>query len=108
MAKSPSNRTGWSSQKFEDLMQQARTTADTTESIRLYREAERIPADEVPKIPLYFYTKTTLVKPYVKGFHFNRRNEHLIHWLWIDDDWQNNPSDEPAMTVESFPDAGAF
>ncbi len=108
MAQSPSNRTGWSSQKFESLMAKARTTSDTTESMRLYREAELIPSDEVPKIPLYFYSKTTLVKPYVKGFHFNRRNEHMIYWLWIDENWENNSSDEPAFAVDSFPEAGAY
>ena len=108
MAKSPSNRTGWSSKAFEDLIMKAKTEPDNIESMRLYREAERIPSDEIPKIPLYFYTKTTLVKPYVKGFHFNRRGEHLIHWLWIDENWENNPSDEPSMAPGAFSAPGAY
>ncbi len=108
MAKSPANKTGWSSQRFEELIGKARTTADSATSMRLYRAAERIISDEVPKIPLYFYTKVTLIKPYVKGFHFNQRNQHMIHWLWIDPRWKDNPSDEPAMAPESFAAPGAY
>lgn len=107
-AKSPNNRTGWSNAEYDALVSKARTTADVAESMRLYRKAEAIAVDEVPKIPLYFYTKSTLVKPYVKGFHFNRRNEQLVQWMWIDEDWQNNTSDEPAMAVPSFPAPGAY
>lgn len=108
MAKSPNNRTGWSNAKYDALVQSARSTADVKESMRLYREAEGILAKEVPKIPLYFYTKSTLVKPYVKGFHFNRRNEQLTQWMWLDPDWKNNPSDEPAFPVPAFAAPAAY
>lgn len=108
MAKSPNNRTGWSSTAFESLIHKARRTADTTESMKLYREAEKILADEVPKLPLYFYAKSTLVKPHVKGFFFNRRNEQLVHWMWIDEDWKVDKPNEPAFPPETFPAPGAF
>ncbi len=108
MAKSPNNRTGWKSAAFDDLVQKARSTGDTAESMKLYRQAETILTDEVPKLPLYFYTKNGLVKPYVKGFHFNRRNEQLIHWMWIDEGWQSNPSDEPAFAPEVFAPPGDY
>jgi hypothetical protein len=53
------------------------------------------------------------VKPYVKGFHFNRRNEQLIHWMWLDPDWEKHPAsspggDEPAMPVPTFPTPGPY
>lgn len=108
MAKSPNNRTGWSSAPFEALIEKARKTSDPEASMKLYREAEKILADEVPKMPIYFYSKTTLMKPYVKGFTFNRRNEHMIQWLWIDDNWANDSKSEPALSVPDFGNAGAF
>jgi oligopeptide transport system substrate-binding protein len=108
MAKSPNNRTGWSNAKYDALVQRARSTADVKESMRLYREAEGILAEEVPKIPLYFYTKSTLIKPYVKGFHFNRRNEQLTQWMWLDPNWKNNSSDEPAFQVPAFAAPAAY
>ncbi|MFO0553219.1 MAG: peptide ABC transporter substrate-binding protein [Polyangiaceae bacterium] len=108
LSKSPNNRTGWSSARFDELIGKARTEPDQTESMRLYREAEQILVDEVPKIPLYFYTKTTLLKPWVKGFHFNRRNEQLVQWMWIDPNWESNPSNEPAISPPHFDAPGPY
>lgn len=109
MAKSPNNRTGWSSAAFEALIDKARKTADVEASMKLYREAEKILADEVPKIPLYFYSKTTLVKPYVKGHHFNRRNEQLVQWMWIDPDWKKHGADDPpAFEPPRFDPPGSY
>ncbi len=108
MSKSPNTRTGWKSAAFDALVAKARSTGDTAESMKLYREAEKILVDEVPKLPLYFYTKVGLIKPYVKGFHFNRRNEQLIHWMWIDESWRSNESDAPALEPERFPPPGAY
>ncbi len=108
MSKSPNNRTGWKSAAFDALVMKARATGDTAESMKLYRQAERVLVDEMPKLPLYFYTKSTLIKPYVKGHHFNRRNEQLIHWMWIDENWRNNPSDEPAFVPEQVPAPGEY
>lgn len=108
MSQSPNNRTGWKSAAFDELVTKARSTGDPTESMKLYRQAERILVDELPKLPIYFYTKSTLIKPYVKGHHFNRRNEQLIHWMWIDENWRHSPSDEPAMAPETVPPPGEY
>jgi oligopeptide transport system substrate-binding protein len=105
---SPNNRTGWSSASFDAMVKRAAATADPVDSIRIFREAEKILIDESPKMPIYFYTKNTLIKPYVKGFHFNIRNQHRARWLWIDPDWQNNPSDDPAYAVPQWPKPGEW
>ncbi len=108
MAKSPNNRTGWTNTRFDDLVTKARMTPDETESMRLYTEADTILADEVPKLPLYFYTKTTLIKPYVKGFHFNRRNIQSPTWMWIDPSWQSDASDPAAFEPDAWPAPGDY
>jgi oligopeptide transport system substrate-binding protein len=48
---SPSNRTKWGTQEFDDAVRLAASTADPVESIRLYRKAELLAVDAVPKIP---------------------------------------------------------
>ena len=106
---SPNNRTGWNNPKFDDLMKRAEETSDVAESISLYREAEEIAVDAMPKMPIYFYTKVTLKKPYVKGFVFNTRNTQLIKYMWIDPDWEKDPtSNDVAYAVADFPAAGVF
>lgn len=105
----PNNRTGWGSPKFDELMKQAEETSDNDKSIELYREAEQIAVDAMPKLPLYFYTKVTLKKPYVKGFHFNTRNLQLIKYMWIDPDWEKDPDgNDVAYPLAEFPAPGAF
>jgi hypothetical protein len=58
------------------------------------------------KMPLYFYTKSTLIKPWVKGFVGNPRNQHLIKWFWIDENWRTNTSNEFAAVNPEFPPPG--
>jgi hypothetical protein len=64
------------------------------------------------KLPFYFYTKSTLVKPWVRGFQPNARNLQLMKWLWIDPDAvassAGGPSGpgEPAFPALEFPPPG--
>lgn len=105
---SPNNRTGWASPRFDDLLREAAANPDTKASIATYREAEKLAVDDMAKMPIYFYTKLTLIKPYVKGFHFNVRNEQLIKYFSIDEGWQSHPGNDAAYPVEVFPKPGTF
>jgi oligopeptide transport system substrate-binding protein len=106
LSTSPNNRTGWKSPAYDQLVERAASTADREASIGLYREAEALAVEAMPKIPLYFYTKSTLMKPYVRGFRFNAKNRHHLAWLWIDPDFASSTKDEPAITPPSFPPPG--
>ncbi|WP_437878569.1 peptide ABC transporter substrate-binding protein [Sorangium sp. So ce513] len=103
---SPQNRTGWADKEFDDMMRVAAATTDPKESIRLFRKAEKRAVDGMPKLPLYFYTKSTLVKPWVKGFIGNARGLQLVKWLWIDPSWRDNPSNDVAFAPLEFPEPG--
>ncbi|WP_437492415.1 peptide ABC transporter substrate-binding protein [Sorangium sp. So ce1014] len=103
---SPQNRTGWADKEFDDLMRTAAATPGRKESIQVFRRAEKRAVDRMPKLPLYFYTKSTLVKPWVKGFKGNARSVQLVKWLWIDPRWRDNPSNEIAFPQLEFPAPG--
>ena len=103
---SPNNRTGWADKEFDELVRKASATADPKESIKQYRIAEKAAVDGMAKMPLYFYTKSSLMKPWVKGFRGNGRNVTLMKWLWIDPSWRSNPSNEPAFPSIDFPTPG--
>jgi oligopeptide transport system substrate-binding protein len=51
------------------------------------------------RIPLFFEEKTTLVKPWVRGFLPNARSMQLIKWLWIDPAWRRDPAGAPPPPV---------
>ncbi|MCC6921442.1 MAG: peptide ABC transporter substrate-binding protein, partial [Alphaproteobacteria bacterium] len=103
---SPQNESGWADPEYDRLVKEGVATADPAESIRKLRLAERRAALAVPRIPLYFYTKGTLVKPWVKGFYPNARNVHLMQWLWIDE--TNSAENRPAAEPREYPPPGRF
>ena len=100
------NWTHWKSPEYDALVSKAAATADQTESIKLYRQAELLSLTDMPRMPLYFYTKSTLIKPYVKGYWPNASNDHFIRWLWIDENWRDNPDNVPSYPPREVPEPG--
>ncbi len=100
------NQTGWASGEYDETMRRAAREADPVKSIELFRAAERIAVDARPRIPLYFYTKSVLIKPWVKGFWGSPFNTHLVEWLWIDPDWEKGAPNEPAYPPAELPKPG--
>jgi ABC-type oligopeptide transport system substrate-binding subunit len=106
---SPQNWTGWADTEYDALIKAALVAPDAPdrkESIRLYRKAEERAVAGMSRLPLYFFTKSTLVKPWVKGFYGTSRNARLIKWLWLDPAWRDNPGNEPALAPLELPEPG--
>jgi oligopeptide transport system substrate-binding protein len=103
LSENPQNQSGWGDPRFDAAMKQAAATAETEESIRLYRKAESIALEAMPRLPLFFETRSTLVKPWVKGFWGSSLNPHLVQYLWIDPDWQRGLPNEPAYLPAELP-----
>jgi len=65
------NRTGWSSAAYDALIAEAVRTADRDARFAALQEAEAILLDELPIIPVYFYTNAWLQAPEVEGLDHN-------------------------------------
>ena len=61
------NRTGFSSLEYDRLIEEGRRAINLNQRLELFQEAERILLEEAPFVPLYFYTRTFLKAPEVKG-----------------------------------------
>ncbi|MBI4758384.1 MAG: peptide ABC transporter substrate-binding protein [Chloroflexi bacterium] len=74
--------TNWSNKKFDDLVDQAGRETDLKKRTELYAQAEKIlVADDAAMIPIYWYTRVTLTKPYVKRtFSVLGGLEHIEKW----------------------------
>jgi ABC-type oligopeptide transport system substrate-binding subunit/class 3 adenylate cyclase/ribosomal protein L40E len=57
----------WRPAAYERLVEQARRLTDQGERMPLYREAEKILAQDAPIMPVYYNRTTALVKPWVKN-----------------------------------------
>ena len=69
---SGNNHTHWRHARYDALIAQAASTADSSQRLKLYNEAQRIlTEEEVPIIPLFVVSHNYLVKPRVEGLRFN-------------------------------------
>jgi len=79
------NRTGWSSERYDDLLQQSQRSSEPEQRRALYRELERIIVKEqLPIAPIFIYVNKGLISPKVRGFTPNRRDLLFCKHLWIE------------------------
>nr|WP_241254491.1 peptide ABC transporter substrate-binding protein [Brevibacillus sp. SYP-B805] len=66
---STQNDTGWKNKEYDALVEKAKQSNDQKVRMQAMRDAEKLFMDEMPVMPIYFYTKPYAVKPYVKGVY---------------------------------------
>lgn len=78
------NRTGWSDPRYDDLvLNKSPAAAVREERYRHFREAEAILLDELPIIPVYFYTSVHLTHHSVKGMPGNLLDYALYKRIYL-------------------------
>ena len=80
------NETGWSNPEYDRLIAQAAETADPKARLEVFQKAEAILMDELPILPIYFYTSTRAIRPEVKGWHPTILDMHPYKYLYLEDD----------------------
>jgi ABC-type oligopeptide transport system substrate-binding subunit len=101
------NHSGWSDPHYEALLKRANATRDVAARLALLRQAEAIAMDAAPLLPIYTYTRSEMIKPYLMGHAINYENKHLWKYWWIDRRWYRGvPTDrlpdgfpEPAKLI---------
>jgi len=63
------NDSNWTNSRFDKIIREARTAADQKTRFELMHQAEDILMQEMPLIPLFFYTDPYAVKDYVRGIY---------------------------------------
>lgn len=83
LSTSGNNHTGWSDPEYDDLIHRATGLQQTDERFALYDQAEAILLRDMPFIPLYWYTRTYLKHPSVRGLTPNvlARRDYTAIWL---------------------------
>lgn len=61
------NRTGWENAEFQAILDQVTSVTDESERYEMYLEAEAILMDEMPFIPIYYYSNPQVVTDRVQG-----------------------------------------
>ena len=76
------NDTGYASKVYDDALETAMTEPDAMRRMQLLRSAEQILLQDLPVIPLYFYSSKHLVSPDLGGFAGNIMDRHSSRWLY--------------------------
>jgi oligopeptide transport system substrate-binding protein len=63
------NRTGWSNEQFEALLDKVQQTGDQATRYQLLKEAEELFLEERPVLPIYWYTRNYLISEDVRGWN---------------------------------------
>jgi oligopeptide transport system substrate-binding protein len=87
---SGSNRTGWVSPEYDRLIEASNLEGNPEKRFELLGQAEKIAVDEASYMPIFVYTKTYMLKPFVKGFHPDYQDHHPWQHMWIDIDWKKS------------------
>ncbi len=61
------NQTGWSNAKYDKAIDIAKSTGDQKVRMKAMHDAEKILMDELPIMPIYYYTNPSLTKKNVQG-----------------------------------------
>ena len=71
----------FSDPEYDRIIEQLSVTADQAVRNRLSAQAEAILNREVPFLPIYFYTRAYMLKPYVTGFEHQVQDLHPFRYI---------------------------
>jgi len=81
---SGNNETGWSNAEYDRLIHLASNTGDQAARYAAYQKAEAILLDEMPVMPIYFYTIPRLILPCVRGWYPNVLDTYNFKTMYLE------------------------
>lgn len=86
MSTSGNNHSKWRDKKYDDMLEWANAADSVDERLARLAKSEEYLLDALPAMPIYFYTRAYIVKPYVKGLYNNFQDRHPWKAIHIDPD----------------------
>lgn len=81
--KNPNNRTGWDNAEYNRLIAASMREADPQRRWDILKQAEEIFCQELPVIPIYYYVKSDLLQPWLKGYTPHLQGVHTTRWFKV-------------------------
>jgi oligopeptide transport system substrate-binding protein len=78
------NHAGWSNKKYDEFMRKASLEMNPAKRFKAFENAEMVLMEELPVIPIYFYTRLTLRSTKVKGWYDNVEDYHPLKEVYLD------------------------
>jgi len=78
------NDTGWENPEFQKLLDQSATEADSEKRFDLLKQAEELFMDEMPVIPIYFYTNNWVQADNLKDVAVSGLGDVQFKWAYFE------------------------
>ncbi|MFN3198889.1 MAG: peptide ABC transporter substrate-binding protein [Bradymonadia bacterium] len=78
------NRTGWSSAEYDKIIDEARKATTVEARYAALNKAEAMYVENLPSLPIYYYMKYDMVKPWLKGYNTHLQGVHLSRYFKIE------------------------
>lgn len=75
------NQTGWSNARYDELLRASLRERDTARRLDLLKEAETLLLEDLPVLPIYWYVRSQLIRPELRGFKPSLL-EHCCYKAW--------------------------
>lgn len=75
------NDTGWSNAQYDRLIAQAQVAPTEAQRVQLLQQAEAILLDELPVLPIYWYTRVYMKDPRVQGWEPKVLDNHPYKYI---------------------------
>ncbi len=85
LCNAPQNNTHYCNPAYDELIRDANYTLDPVQKQKIYSQAIMLSMNDYPIIPLYQYTYSRLIKPYVKGYDpkDNHGDDVMSKWMYF-------------------------
>ncbi len=80
------NRTGYANPVYDSLIARADNCPGRQRRLGFFQQAEAILLNDLPIIPVFFYTNQSLIHPAVKGWYPTLLNQHPYKNLYLESD----------------------
>jgi len=81
---SENNYSSYKNPAFDGLIDEIKQETDRKKRNTAICAAEKVLNRDVPMLPFYFYTRSYLLRPFVKGYEPQYQDHHLLKHIWID------------------------
>ncbi|VUD47402.1 Periplasmic oligopeptide-binding protein [Thalassocella blandensis] len=75
---SENNHTGWENAEYDQILRDAQSATTDAARFELFERANQILFEEMPLLPLFYYSDVNLVNPTVKNWHDNVMHYHRV------------------------------
>lgn len=84
-SKNEHNYGGYSNPEYDALLEAIKAEADAEKRRSLIAKAEALLNQDVPIVPIYFYTRSYLLSPYVRGFEPQYQDNHPLKYIHFEE-----------------------